>query len=121
MPDPSPRVLLTAVCLAEVLGMAGFAAFPALVPVFQPEWRLSSTEIGWISGVYYAGYVAAVPVLVSLTDRMDARRIYLWSMAVSGAAALGFGLSAEGLWTASLWRSCRASASPAPTCRASRR
>jgi MFS family permease len=104
MTDPSPRLLLAAVCFAEIVGMAAFATFPSLVPVFQPEWGLSSTEVGWISGVYYAGYVAAVPVLVSLTDRMDARRIYLASMAVSGLAALGFAFLATGLWSASLWR-----------------
>jgi MFS family permease len=84
--------------------MAAFATFPALVPVFQPEWSLSNTEVGWISGIYYAGYVVAVPVLVSLTDRVDARRIYLVSMAVSGIAALGFALLAYGIWTGSLWR-----------------
>lgn len=104
MPDPSPRLLLVAVCAAEILGMAAFATFPALVPVFQPEWALSNTEVGWISGVYYAGYVVAVPVLVSLTDRMDARRIYLFSMAVSGISAIGFAFLADGLWTGSVWR-----------------
>jgi MFS family permease len=91
-------------CIAEVFGMAAFATFPALVPVFQPAWGLSNTEVGWISGAYFAGYVAAVPVLVSLTDRMDARRIYLVCMAVSGIATLGFAFAASGMWTASLWR-----------------
>ncbi len=104
MSDPSPRQLLAAVCVAEILGMAAFATFPALVPVFQPEWSLSNTEVGWISGVYYGGYVVAVPILVSLTDRMDARRIYLVSMAVSAISALGFAFLAFGLWTGSLWR-----------------
>ena len=104
MKDPSPRLLLVAICVAEVIGMAAFATFPSLVPVFQPEWALNNTEVGWISGVYYAGYVVAVPVLVSLTDRMDARRIYLACMAVSAISALGFAFLAHGLWTGSLWR-----------------
>ncbi len=100
----SPRALVAAICAAEILGMATFATFPALIPVFQPAWSLSNTEVGWISGVYFAGYVAAVPVLVSLTDRVDARRIYLVSMALSGLAAIGFAIAASGLWTATLWR-----------------
>jgi MFS family permease len=104
MTDPSPRLLLTAICISEIIGMAAFATFPSLVPVFQPEWSLSNTEVGWISGVYYAGYVAAVPVLVSLTDRMDARRIYLSCMVVSALSAVGFAFLAHGLWTGSLWR-----------------
>ncbi len=84
--------------------MLGNATFPALIPEFQVLWGLSNTEAGWIGGVYYAGYVAAVPVLVSLTDRHDARRIYLLSTALSGLAALGFAILAEGVWSAVLFR-----------------
>ena len=84
--------------------MLGNATFPALIPAFRTLWDLSNTEAGWIGGVYYAGYVAAVPVLVSLTDRHDARRIYLLSTALGGFAALGFALVAEGVWSAVLFR-----------------
>ncbi|MEN8198179.1 MAG: HEAT repeat domain-containing protein, partial [Pseudomonadota bacterium] len=58
-------------CAAEVLGMLGNATFPALIPEFRALWSLSNTEAGWISGVYYAGYVAAVPLLVSLVGDDD--------------------------------------------------
>ncbi len=34
-------------------------------------------EAGAISGILFAGYMMSVPVLTSLTDRMDSRRIYL--------------------------------------------
>jgi MFS family permease len=91
-------------CAAEVLGMLGNATFPALIPEFREQWNLSNTEAGWIGGVYYAGYVAAVPVLVSLTDRRDARLIYLLSTALGGLGALGFALLAEGVWSAVLFR-----------------
>jgi len=104
MRDLSPRLLLAAVCFAEVLSMAAFATFPGLLPIIQPEWGLNNTEAGWISGVYFAGYVAAVSVLVSLTDRMDARGIYLVCMALAVASALGFAIAAEGVWSASMWR-----------------
>ena len=92
--------LVATLCAAQVAGMAGFAAFPALVPTFQAEWGLSNTEAGWISGIYYAGYLSGVPVLVSLTDRVDPRRIYLISMGLTGLVTLGFALFAEGFWTA---------------------
>ena len=96
--------LVATLCAAQVAGMAGFAAFPALVPTFQAEWGLSNTEAGWISGIYYAGYLSGVPVLVSLTDRVDPRRIYLISMALTGLVTLGFALFAEGFWTALAFR-----------------
>ncbi len=93
------RLVLT-MCLAEVVGMAGFATFAALLPDFLALWTLSNTEAGWISGIFFAGYVAAVPVLVSLTDRVDPRRIYLWCTLISAASALAFALAVDGFWSA---------------------
>lgn len=97
-------MMVLAMCGAEVLGMACFATFPALLPTFRDEWGISNTEAGWISGVYFAGYLIAVPVLVSLTDRVDPRRIYLAAMVLSLASAVGFGVFADGVASASLWR-----------------
>jgi MFS family permease len=91
-------------CAAEVLSMAGVFAFPALLPRFFQEWGLTNTEAGWINGIYYAGYTVAVPALASLTDRVDARRVYLASVAVAALAALGFALFANGFWTALIFR-----------------
>ncbi|MFQ5682975.1 MAG: MFS transporter [Candidatus Binatia bacterium] len=93
-----------AYCLAEVLGMVGFATFPALIPTFIDKWQLTHTEAGWISGIYFAGYMGAVPVLVSLTDRADPRRIYLISVALGAVSALGYALLADGFWSAFVFR-----------------
>lgn len=100
----APLPLIFLICLAQVLGMAGNATFPALLPTFQAEWSLSNTEAGWISGIYYGGYVTAVPFLVASTDSRDPARIYLVSSLLGGFAALGFAFLAEGLWTALLFR-----------------
>jgi len=100
----STGMLILAMCVAETLGMATFATFPALLPTFREEWGLSNTEAGWIGGVYFAGYLLSVPVLVSLTDRVDPRRIYLVAMALSCASAIGFAIAADGVASASLWR-----------------
>ncbi len=88
--------ITAAVCLAEVLTMLGTFAFPALLPVFFAEWGLTNTEAGWISGIYFAGYTVAVPVLVSLTDRVDARLVWLCGAGLTAAAAAGFAIFAEG-------------------------
>ena len=63
-----PIPLLIALCGALTLSMAGFANFGVLLPEFSQLWSLSSTQAGWISGIYFVGYVAAVPLLVGLTD-----------------------------------------------------
>jgi MFS family permease len=88
------------VCIAEILGMAPFSMFLALEPELRAVWSLSNTASGWISAAYYAGYMSAVPMLASLTDRHDARRVWLCSTALGAGAALGFGVIADGLWTA---------------------
>ncbi|MEE8512542.1 MAG: MFS transporter, partial [Acidiferrobacterales bacterium] len=96
--------LVVAMCSAEVLGMLGFSTFAALLPDFIRDWQLTNTQAGWISAIFLGGYAASVPVLVSLTDRIDPRRIYLISTALGAVAALGFALFAEGFWTAMLFR-----------------
>src|SRR5213596_3775698 len=57
---------------------------------------------GFISGAFFAGYMAAVPLLTSLTDRVDARRVYLVASVVAAAALAGMALLANGLVSASV-------------------
>jgi MFS family permease len=100
MEQTSPYRLTLLVCLAEIFGLASIAAFPALLPTFQVEWHLSNTAAGWISAAYYAGYMVLVPVLASITDRIDARKIMGLGALLGCLSALGYALWAEGFWTA---------------------
>ena len=84
--------------------MLAFATFPTLLPGFQTEWGLTNTQAGWISGVYFFGYVVAVGVLTALTDRVDPKKVYIGSLLLSVLAAVGFGLYASGVVSASWWR-----------------
>lgn len=95
---------IIAVCAAEMFSMAGTMYFPTLLPAFQAEWRLTNTEAGWINGVFYGGYAAFAPILISLTDRFDPRRIYLFSAATGIVSMMGFGWLAEGTLSASAFR-----------------
>ena len=96
--------IAAALCAAEVLNLLGFATFQALVPFFTQAWNLSNAEAGWISGANLVGYVVAVPVLVALTDRIDARTVFAASSALGGLAALGFAVAADGFMSALAWR-----------------
>ncbi len=99
-PQLSPVRLTLLMCGAEIFSMTGFAAYTTLLPALQREWGLSNSEAGLVSGIYYAGYVAATPVLTSLTDRVDSRRVYLIACLVSCLGAAGFMLFAGGLASA---------------------
>src|SRR5687768_4838631 len=84
--------------------MLPFSMFLALQPRLQAEWALSNTESGWISSAYFAGYMLAVPVLSSLTDRVDARTVWLGACAMTTLGAMGFALWADGVWTAAAFQ-----------------
>jgi MFS family permease len=99
----SPLALVAVFCAAETLTMAGFALVPSLLPELTAQWGLSATAGGWLSGIFFLGYILAVPLLVSLTDRLDARRVYLASAALSGFALAGFALFARDFASALGW------------------
>lgn len=92
--------LVTAVCAAQVLVQIGAYFWPALLPEMIPLWGLTNSQAGWITAIFYAAYVLAVPVLVTLTDRIDARHVYLFGVGCTIAGHLLFGLYAEGFWSA---------------------
>ncbi len=83
--------------------MLGFSTFSALLPQFTREWSLSGTEAGTINSALFFGYTLAVPLLTSLTDRVDARAIYLVSALGGALAHAGFAMFADGTGTASLF------------------
>jgi len=100
----SPVKVVLLLCGAEVLSMTGFATYPALLPLFRHEWGLSASEAGLISGVFFAGYMVATPILVGLTDRLDTRRIYLVATLLAALGSVGFAFFATGLYSAMLFQ-----------------
>jgi MFS family permease len=59
-------------------------------------------QAGWLSGGYFLGYAATVLVLVSLTDRIDARIVFAFGCAIGVLANVGFALFAGGFVSAAL-------------------
>ena len=96
--------LVAVVCAAQVLVQIGAYFWPALLPGMMPLWGLTNSEAGWITAMFYGAYLVAVPLLVTLTDRVDARRVYLFGVACTITAHVLFGLLAEGFWSALLLR-----------------
>ena len=96
----SPRQLVALVCAAQILVQLGAFFWPALLPGLLARWELTYGEAGWITAAFYAAYILAVPVLVTLTDRIDAKLVYLIGVAMTVAGHLLFGLLADGFWSA---------------------
>ena len=83
-----------------IANLAPLMTFPAVAPEVALAWGLGAADVGWIGGVYFAGYAVAVPVLSSATDRFDCRRIITGSALLGTGAGLAFATVADGFWMA---------------------
>ena len=92
--------LIGLVFMAQLLAQIGAYTVPALLPVFIDVWALSHTKAGWLTGAWAGAYVLAVPILVSLTDRIDAKKIYLVSITLTTLTHIGYAVFADGFWSA---------------------
>src|SRR5262245_48015939 len=94
MPALTGRALVAAMCLGQVGNLLPHVVVPAVMAQhLMPLWDLSAAQ---------AGLMLAVPLLTTLTDRIDARRILMVGSASSGIATALFGVIADGLWSATL-------------------
>jgi predicted MFS family arabinose efflux permease len=100
----TPARLLLLMCAAETFSMAGFSTVPALLPVLQGAWHLSGSEAGALGGSFFAGYILAISWLTTLTDRVDAKRVYVGGALLGGTGSLAFAALANGLWSGCLFQ-----------------
>lgn len=90
--------------LAQIFALSGTSAVAATLPTLISTWGLSPVQAGSLGGAYFLGYAAAVPFLVSLTDRVDARWVFAAGCAIGILANAGFATLANGLAPAlALW------------------
>src|SRR5215472_11790216 len=97
------RALVAAMCLGQVGNLLPHVVVLAIMAQhLMPLWDLSAAQAGLMASAYAFGYMLAVPVLTTLTDRIDARRVLMVGSASSGIATALFGMIADGLWSATL-------------------
>lgn len=95
--------LTAAMCLGQVGNLLPHVVVPAIMAQYlMPLWGLSAAQAGLMASAYAFGYMLAVPLLTTLTDRIDARKILAMGLSVSGLATIAFGVLADGLLSASL-------------------
>jgi len=103
MPALTGRALVAAMCLGQVGNLLPHVVVPAIMAQhLMPLWDLSAAQAGLMASAYAFGYMLAVPLLTTLTDRIDARRVLMVGSTSSGVATALFGLVADGLWSATL-------------------
>lgn len=87
-----------------VANLVPLLTFATTLHEIAQAWKLSAAQSGWIGGIYFAGYALAVPLLGSLSDRIDARRLYIASSLAGAAASFAFAAIAHGFAAAMILR-----------------
>jgi MFS family permease len=99
-PAAALRRVVILLLVAHVLSMLGFATFAALLPELRDSWGLSNAQAGVVGGAFFVGYACSVSYWTALTDRSDARRVYLAGSLLAALGSGGFGLAAGGFASA---------------------
>lgn len=104
-PVPLPRTRseaersrwLLAFCASYACIMLVFLNYTAVLPLIQKEWHLSGAAAGSIFSVHQLGYIASGVLLTFLTDRYNARAIFILSAFWAAVANALFALFATDL------------------------
>jgi len=93
---PSRWRMLALLATGELLGMSLWFAGNAVAPMLRDAWRLSGSQIAWLTTVVQLGFVAgtALSAVLNLADVIPARLLFGVSAilgALANAALLGAG------------------------------
>ena len=108
-----PLLVTAALSIGLTLGQFPIMAVPALTFEVADEWQLTASEIGWLAGIYFAGYALVLTFLTGAASPMDGRIAYVIAALISAGASVMVALFAEVFGEG--WRCCL---SPAPALRA---
>lgn len=94
------RVVVPALAVALMLAQVALMAAPAVMVDLAALWSLDGVSIGWLGGIYFAGYALVLPFLTGAAGRMDGRIVYAVSALVAAVASFAFAGGAEGFRSA---------------------
>ncbi len=100
----SPNAATVILVFGLIANLAPLLTYAVTLREIAAAWGLGAGQSGWIGGIYFAGYAAAVPVMGSAGDRFDARRLYVASALLAAAASCAFAVWAHGFLLAMLLR-----------------
>jgi MFS family permease len=86
--------------VAQTCALLGFACYAVVLTTLQDEWHLSNLQSGLIASAFFFGYMLMVPLATALTDRVDAKKVYLVGGLLATCGLLGMGILAYNFWTA---------------------
>jgi MFS family permease len=87
----SPRRVLIVLAVSELLAMAPWFSASAVAPALARVWHLTPATTAWLTISVQLGFVAGalVSAILTLADRLSARRLVAGSAAVAALATVG--------------------------------
>ncbi len=108
MPDPNahPRRILPTLVVAQLLGVSPWFAVNAVMPDLQRELGHPEAAVGLLTSAVQLGFIvgALVFALLSVADRLPARRVFLACALLGAGCTLGAAASAASLPALAGWR-----------------
>lgn len=98
------RRIVGALSLGLILVQVAIMAVPAVIVELTKQWSLDAAQMGWLGGIYFAGYAAGLPFLSGAAGRTDGRVAYAASAVIAGIASFAFAFCAAGFWSAVVLR-----------------
>src|SRR3989442_581154 len=91
----TPGRVLVVLAIAELLAMAPWFSASAVAPTLARVWQLSPVTTAWLTISVQLGFVvgALVSAILTLADRLSARRLVAGSAALAAIATLGVAAS----------------------------
>lgn len=86
--------------MAQTCALLGFACYAVVLTTLQDEWQLSNLQSGLVASAFFFGYMLMVPLATALTDRVDAKKVYIVGGLLATCGLLGMSLFAYNFWTA---------------------
>ena len=100
----TPGWIVGLICFAEILSMTGFSAYASFLPTLRAEWGMSGAQSGFVGGAFFFGYMLAVPLLSGMTDRVDARRVFVAACLIGAFGTTGFAFFANDVSSAAFFQ-----------------
>jgi len=96
--EPRSLRILALLAVAELFGMSLWFSGSAVVPALSKEWRLSESEISWISIAVQLGFVAGtlISAVFNLSDVISARHLFAVAGILGALTNACFGFYANG-------------------------
>jgi MFS family permease len=91
---------LVLLCVSRVGFSLIFTVYSALLPVLMGVWQMNAADAGLVQSGWHVGYLISLFAAGLLTDRIGARKTFLFMSGGACVSAVLFAMFSNGFWSA---------------------